>query len=121
MLVTAVCTQCDAGVKTCSANGPGGALTCGTDPNSNTQLYLDPTNTCVHASDCPLSTFVDTTNNKCSACGTGAFICNSTTDAVLCGPVNDQPTYLNNGICLTNATVCQSGTYANSTSKFIRS
>ena len=59
-----------------------------------------------------MSTFPDK-NFVCSPCGPGALICDSPTNAQLCGNLNGAPSYLDEGKCITGtaAQPCQKGTY----------
>lgn len=79
---SSTCVQCDKGEASCVSAGPGGATSCAKNAAGD-QLFLDPSGECVTAKDCPVATFADKTDNTCSACGDGALICTSKTDASL--------------------------------------
>ncbi|KAL8276298.1 hypothetical protein RQP46_011293 [Phenoliferia psychrophenolica] len=91
----AVCTPCAPGVLHCNSNAAGGATVCGTSPSSGAQLFLDPTNNCVVAGNCPAAFFPNTADNKCDACAPGVAICDSLTNAYLCNAATP-PLYLDN-------------------------
>ncbi|GAA5933570.1 hypothetical protein JCM3775_003736 [Rhodotorula graminis] len=61
-----VCRACDPGVASCTANGIGGATSCGIDANGS-QLYLNE-GSCIPSAACPAGTFADQDGNTCASC-----------------------------------------------------